>query len=61
MGEADEDPLQAEAARRKDWRGDESAAPEAERSGHTPPASESGSADEGSGKGQAPRTIPPPD
>ena len=61
MGEADEDPLKAEAARRKDWRGDEPAAPDAARSGHTPPASESGSADEGSGTGPAPRTISPPD
>jgi hypothetical protein len=61
MGEADDDPLQAEAARRKDWRGDESAEPDAARSGHTPPASEGGSAHEGSGKSPAPGTLSPPD
>jgi hypothetical protein len=61
MCEADEDPLQAEAARRKDWRGDKSAAPDTAPSGRTPPASESGDADEGSGTGSAPRTISPPD
>ena len=54
------DPLQAEAAKREEWRGEEiSVDPEA--SGHTPPASEHDDAKEAHGEGQAPRTISPPD
>ncbi len=61
MSEAEKDPLQAEAAKRKDWRGEEPIVPDAAASGHTPPASEGGAGGEGSGRGPAPRRISPPD
>ena len=59
-GDGEPDPLEAEAAKRKDWRGDEISVDPA-ASGHTLPASEEDGAREAGGQGPAPRTISPPD
>ena len=62
MSESDgkPDPLEAEAAKRKDWRGEEISVDPA-ASGHTLPASEEGGVSDQGGQGPAPRTISPPD
>ena len=56
----DGDPLKAESARRKEWRGDEIRVDPA-ASGHTLPASEEDVQSVEGGQGPAPRTISPPD
>ena len=62
--EGEEEPLKAEAAARKDWRGSEPE-PKPEAPGHTLPASEDQDERAGGGVGDArpgsPGTIRPPD
>jgi hypothetical protein len=62
MEEANEDdaPLEAEAAKREEWRGGGQLS-EQDAEGHTLPESESSSASEDEESAPVPRTIAPPD
>ena len=56
----DEAPLEAEAAKREEWRGGTHLDPQ-EAEGHSLPASESDGVSDEEGSAPAPRTIAPPD
>lgn len=61
MDDKDQDPLEAEARKREEWRGDDAPLGEADAPGHTLPASEADSAAQNSGGRGKMRTISPPD